>query len=201
MPHAKHAKQVRRTIFRAEAIHHYIQGRAETVLPQVVSPRAFRHLWLLLALLVAVGAFGALLSWVPTYATGVAIAIAPSDYNESADNDVVLAILMPPEDAPRLRVGQALLLRDATGARFGTSITDVEPEVVSPAAARSRFGLGPGTALAVTQPSAVAIARLHPPRADLSAFSYTDSIYRADVTIGTRRVASFLPLADRLYRK
>lgn len=190
--------QVGRTIFRAQAIECYRRGRAETVLPQVVSPRTFRYLWLLLVLLTTVGASGAVLPRVPSYATGVAIAIDPSGHSEPVGNDILLAVFVAPEHVSRLKVGQTLLLSDATGVRFGTAITDVEPGVISPETARSRFRLDPGAALTVTQPSTVAITRLHPPYKGVAALGYTGSIYRADITIGTRRVVSFLPLIDRL---
>jgi hypothetical protein len=45
----------RPSIFRPEALRRYGESREHSVLPRLVCPRSFRYLWLLLAILLAVG--------------------------------------------------------------------------------------------------------------------------------------------------
>ena len=44
-----------RSIFRSEALHHYMQGREKTVLPRYVAPPTFAFMWGLLSLLLISG--------------------------------------------------------------------------------------------------------------------------------------------------
>jgi hypothetical protein len=46
------------SIFRAEAVRHYLDRRGESVLPRLVCPRVFICLWLLLALFAIAGFAG-----------------------------------------------------------------------------------------------------------------------------------------------
>lgn len=45
----------RRSIFRSEAMEHYLQNQEKVVLPRLMSPRLFRILWLVALLLVTLG--------------------------------------------------------------------------------------------------------------------------------------------------
>jgi len=47
---------VNRTIFRSEALDHYIQNQEKVELPRLISVRLFRYLWLIALLLMAAGA-------------------------------------------------------------------------------------------------------------------------------------------------
>ena len=46
-----------RPIFRTEAVRRYIQNHEEAVLPQLICPRTFLYLWILLGLLLVGGCF------------------------------------------------------------------------------------------------------------------------------------------------
>ncbi len=100
----------------------------------------------------------------------------------------------------RLRVGQRVFLQpEGSGRRFSRTIADVEPQIMGPEDARQSFAIGAQAALAITQPSAVTVARLGPAPGDLPAESYRGSVYRAEVEIESRRVFSLLPLIGQLF--
>lgn len=185
------------SIFRAAAVRRYMQGREESVFPRLVSPRTFAYLWILLGLLVGSG----LVAWfaqVPVYASGQAIVADQDDGFRYTDDEVVLVAFLPPEYCPQ--VGQNLLLQfDATGERLSREIIAIEPRISSPNAARERFGLEGNTALAITRPAIVVIARFEPLPTDLPTLAYVGSVYRVDVKIRSRRVISLLPLIGQLF--
>lgn len=184
------------SIFRPAAVRRYVQSREESVFPRLISPRTFIYLWILLGLLVASG----LVAWfaqVPVYTSGLAVVVDWRGKARHIDDDVVLVAFLPPE---HLQVGQNLLMQfDATSERLSRPIIAVEPEISSPDAARKRFALEGGAALAITQPAVVAIAQLEPVPTDLPASAYVGSVYRVDVQVGSRRVISLLPLVGQLF--
>ena len=45
-----------RSIFRSEALQHYIQNQEKVVLPRLASPRVFVYLWIVALVLLVVGA-------------------------------------------------------------------------------------------------------------------------------------------------
>ena len=189
----------KRPIFRVDALRRYEQSREEPVLPRLVSPRTFIYLWSLLGLLVVSG-FLAWFAQVPMYTSGSAVVVDGRGKTPSIGNEVLVVAFVPPEHLWRLRAGQTLFLQfDGGGKRIGRSIIAVEPEISSPDGAQSRFALNAGTAPAITQPSAVAIARLAPLSAGLPAAAYVGSVYRAEIEIGSRRVISLLPLIGQFF--
>jgi hypothetical protein len=192
-------KEIKRPIFRLDAIRHYAQRREESVLPRLVSPRTFLGLWLLLGLLVASG-FLAWFARVPMYASGSAVVIDSGESPSSPSGEALIVAFVPPEHLQRLRVGQILRLHfDERSKRLGTPIIAVEPGVSSPEVARRRFGLGDGAALAITQPSAIVLARLQPPSSDLPAAVYVGSVYHTQIEVDSRRVISLLPLIGQIF--
>jgi hypothetical protein len=75
----------------------------------------------------------------------------------------------------------------------------VEPEISAPATVQKRFDLGAGAAQAITQPSAVVMARLESLPTGLPAATYVGSVFRVDIAVGSRRVISLLPLIGHLF--
>jgi hypothetical protein len=186
-----------RTIFRADALQRYMQGRERSVLPQFVSPRTFLCLWILLGLLVAAG-FVAWFAQVPVYAAGPAIVVEVREPISFIHEEVVVAIFLPPEHLRHLRAGQPMFLTlEGLGERIRTPILAVEPGISSPMDAQRRFALSAATA--VNRPAVVAIARLGPLPAGLSASTYIGSVGRAEVEIGSRRVLTLLPLIGQFF--
>lgn len=156
-------KDAKRSIFRVDALRRYQQSREESVLPRFVSPSTFIFLWILLGLLAA-GGFVTWFAQVPIYASGPAIVVDWQSQTQSIRDQVVVIAFLPPENLSRLRVGQTLFIRlDQAGERIGTPVIAAEPEISSPDAIQKRFALSVSAAQAITQPSAVAIAKLDPP--------------------------------------
>jgi len=194
-------KDTPNAIFRVAALRHYRQAREQAVLPRFVAPRVFLFLWILLGLLLLSG----LAAWfvqVPVYASGQAVVLDGSDLAEPLTGEAVIVAFLPPEDFPRLRTGQPLLLREGrTGERVSRPILVVEPRIYSPGAAQRHFALPAGAAQTVSQPAAVVLARFEPASPALPAAAYVGSTYRADVPVGSRRLLSLLPVVGPLLDK
>ena len=82
---------VRRSIFREDAVRRYAAGQEKTVLPQLVSPRTFTYLWVLLSLLGASSAI-AWFTRIPVYASGSAVVVRWRDSQR-----IVVAAFLPPQ--------------------------------------------------------------------------------------------------------
>jgi hypothetical protein len=187
------------SIFRADAVRRYTQSREESVLPRFVSPRTFTYLWILLGLL-GISGVVAWLTRVPVYASGQGVVVDRRGKTNDVRDDVVMVAFLRPENYSRLRVGQTLLVQlDPAGERTRRPIIAIEPEIASPKAVQRRFALSAGAAHAVTQPSAVAIARFEPNPTNLPASTYVGSVYPVDVEVGSRRVLSLLPLIGQIF--
>jgi hypothetical protein len=192
-------KDANRSIFRADAVRRYTQSREESVLPRFVSPRTFSYLWILLGLL-GVSGFVAWCARVPVYASGLGVVVDRRGKTNDVRDDVVMVAFLRPENRSHLRVGQTLLvLLDPAGERTRRPIIAIEPKIVSPNAVQQRFALSAGAAHAVTQPSAVAIARFEPNPTNLPASTYVGSVYPVDVEVGSRRVLSLLPVIGQIF--
>jgi hypothetical protein len=171
---------------------HYAEGRDASVLLQLIAPRSFLLLWLLLGMLVS----SMCMVWltpVPIYASGVAMVVDWRHMHQSLDDDTAVLVFLSPEYLSRLHRGQPLLLATPSGP-LRREVIAVEPEIISPAAIRSRFGIHEDLARIVNQPAAVVLTRLEPLASNRAAASYVGSVFRADIEIGKRRVGSLLPL-------
>jgi len=192
-------KDAKRSIFRADAVRRYMQSRQESVLPSFVSPRTFTCLWILLGLL-GVSGVVVWLTRMPVYTSGQGVVVDRRGKTNYVRDDVVLIIFLPPENHSRLRVGQTLFLQlDPAGERTRRPIIAIEPKILSPDTVQQQFALSAGAAHAVTQPSAVAIARFEPNPTNLPASTYVGSVYPVDVEVGSRRVLSLLPLIGQIF--
>ena len=52
-----------RSVFRAEALQHFVQNQEKVVLPNLVSPRAFLFFWIVAALIMVAGLILVLWPW------------------------------------------------------------------------------------------------------------------------------------------
>jgi hypothetical protein len=113
---------------------------------------------------------------------------------------MLIVAFFAPDHLPRLRTGQTLILSSHDGrSRFTEGIVAVNSDIISPDAAQQQFALGPGAAHVITEPSAVAMARLEASHFSLPAGLYLASTFRADVEVGARRVISLLPLIGSVF--
>ncbi len=185
-------RDANRSVFRTDAIQRYMEAREKAVLPRFVSPHILLCLWSLLGLLVASG-FVAWFAQVPVYASGPAIIVDWKDTTKYTGDEVLAVAFVPPEKLAYLRLGQPIFLKLGTSGEHSKGmIIAVEPGIRSPNAAQNEFALGAGAALAITQPVAVAIARVKLPVTSLPPSTYIGSVYPADIEVGSRRVISLL---------
>lgn len=185
----------RRSIFRESAMKHYMQQREKEILPRVVSPPVFVFLWILLGFLTMAG----LLAWwgeVPTYVSGSGAILVEKSPSTPGNSEAVAVIFLPASSAAQLRTGLPIQLQiGSTESRFTRTIEKVEPGILSPGEARTRYALAGSISQVLTQPSVAVIVRLG---STISARTYAGSFVSAQVQVGSRRVLSLLPGFDRL---
>ena len=195
-----------RSVFRTDALRRHAQDRDKSVLPRFVSPRTFLALWLLGGIFVSAG-FSAWFARVPVYVSGPALVISsdalaldPETDSPLVGNRVALVAFLPAPYLSLLRAGQMMYLDlHGPGTRVPRPILTVETAISSPSESRTRFGMDAEAAGAVSQPSAVVIAALEPTPSGLPASLYTGSTYQGYVEVGSRRIASFVPLVSTLF--
>ena len=198
-PQEPETPTVRRSIFREDAVRRYVAGQEKTVLPQLVSPRTFTYLWVLLSLLGASSAI-AWFTRIPVYASGSAVVVRWRDKPEDSQR-IVVAAFLPPDSLSRLQQTQTVVLRlDGLGDGLSEAYDDrrpilkVQPNILSPDAIQQQFALNPSVAQQINQPAAIAIVPLEPIASGLPAAAYLGSVGRVEAEVGTRRLISFLPL-------
>lgn len=190
-PTSKHSV-VRRSIFREDVIRRYGNGQ-ENVLPQLVSPRTFAYLWMLLGVLGASSAI-AWFTRIPVYATGSAVVVPWRD-NPNRSNQIVVAAFLPPQFLSALQSSQevALQLEGLGQNKEFRSPLQVQPNILSPDAIQQQFALNLSVAQQINQPAAVAILPLEPIASGLSNSAYLGSVGQVRIEVGTRWLISFLP--------
>jgi len=177
------------SIFRANALRNYMQGREETVLPRFVAPRVFNYLWLLLSLL----ALSTGVAWHSRYPVShSALAFAANPAGET----VTLVVLLSPD--MDIQVGQPVMVT-LDGQRASGEVSEVLPDVLSPHEIRERFALDLGAGPLITQPARVVLveASSHhlPPTA------YQGGIFQADIEVGSERVIALFPVIGDLFEE
>jgi hypothetical protein len=180
----------KRSIYRPESIQRYLSDVQKGVLPRLVAPRVMLFLWLLLGLILTVGA-AAWFAEVPVYSSGRAVVLA-SEPSPIGTSSFLIVAFLPTGDLLNLRVGQTALVDfDGHSGRLANPLTAVQTQVISPVAARRLFSLDAGAAQAVAQPSAVAIAQLVRWPRETDPASYVGGVYPVDIEVGSRRLSSF----------
>ncbi|MBO0784073.1 MAG: hypothetical protein J2P37_35145 [Ktedonobacteraceae bacterium] len=179
-----------RPIFRDKVVKHYMQRRQKDSLPRFISWPIPIFLWLLLGILLA----GCVYAWyeeVPIYVNAPGMIVNATGLISQKPNSAVAMLLLSPQQASHLHVGQPVKVQvgSTAGPEIDSTIAAVEPGVVSPYAIRKRFGLGGREALMVAQPSVVVLVSLEA----LSPTIYAGSVLTARVEIGTQRLLAFLP--------
>ncbi len=183
-----------RSIFRAEAIKSYRERQEKAVLPHLVAPSIFLFLWILLGLLLTAGLF-AWSAQVPTYQEGGGIILEQQPASASGQHEAVALIFLPAASVPKLRTGLPIQVRiGSTGPALTSKIDQVEPGILSPSAARTRYALPSNVSETLIEPVVVVSARLGP---DVPYQMYAGSVVSAQVQVGSRRVLSLLPGLDR----
>lgn len=181
-------------LFRDIALKHYLRGPNKDILPRFVSPRAFLYLWIFFGLCAIAG----LLAWntqIPIYETGEGTLVI-NTYQGHLERQVLAVIFLAPDQLRRVKVGQVVQVKiGMTGPHEQSTITAVEPTLLSPTEARKRYSLDGTMSLMVKQPATVATVALDP---SIMPQTYAGSIVQAQVQVGSQRVLSLLPIIGRL---
>ncbi len=119
----------------------------------------------------------------------------------SSEEGVAVMAFLPAEQLAALHAGQTMFLPLSTGERLSLSVVAVESKIISPAAAEKQFGLTEGAVMAVRQPSAVVRAHLAPDSMTWAASAYVGTVYRVEVEVGSRRIASLLPVVGHFFEE
>ncbi|HKP72500.1 MAG TPA: hypothetical protein VJT82_06150 [Pyrinomonadaceae bacterium] len=190
------------TIFRPEAVRRHMRSKDEPVLPRFGKSQNFMLLWAFVLLFILSGGALCWSAKLPVYVSGYAVAAQARPASEVSNSKPLVVVFFPPEQLPRLRVGERVRLRRSSReATFAGAIIAVEQNVSSPEAARERFGLDACAVPSQSQPSAIAVAEIDQTRDASPAQTQAGSVYRADVEAGTRRFGTLLPVVGFLFDK
>lgn len=178
-----------KTIFRQNALTAYKRGLEKDVIPRLISRPIIVCLWLLLGALLAAGIF----TWyaqVPTYVSGPGVILAQGSTTPSAYGQTSAIVFLPPDQSAQVKAGQSVDIQvGTTGILVQSSIAQVTPGIMSPDAARQRYGLEGAGALLITQPSVVAIIKLG---SNLPATAYAGSLLSVRIETGSQRLLTLL---------
>lgn len=166
-----------RRIFRESAVRRYNERLERVELPRPITVPWRRVTWAAAGLLFLLAGL-LLAARLPVYAAGPGVLVGDG----AGGTDVVA--LLPADHVAQLRPGQAALVSldgAAAGDALAAIVIAVEPQPLSPAAARARFDLDATTGTLVAEP--VAIARIS---FDRPAVTWLGSVADVRVQIGRR---------------
>src|SRR5918992_41118 len=185
-----------RPIFRPEAVRRYAEARKQPVLPKFVSPQIMVALWALVVLLILSGV-AVWFTSIPVYASGLAVVVDPRNKLANIEEGMAILVLLPPEAQPALDKGKTILIQvNASSKPLEREIVAFEKDASKVNHILEEFALENHPAVSKAQPGAVAIVRLQGMPGNAPAKDYVGAIFRADIQIGSRRIASLLPLMD-----
>lgn len=183
----------RPSIFREDAVKHYMQGRDKDTLPHFISLPTTLVLWILIVLTVAAAG----LAWsvkIPVFVKATGIVLHEREYpqaDRSVSPGTIALVFLPPEQAAQLHIGLPVHLHiGSSGPEILSNIAGVESDVMSPYAACKEYGLDANCAALITRPALVALVKLD----TLSSATYAGSIVTAEVEVGSQRIISLLPI-------
>lgn len=172
------------SLFREQALDHYMRSRNREVLPRLISPPVFWCLWLVLCLFLILG----WIFWnirVPGYISGLGTLAVTNQGGAQA------VLFVPADQSRNLHVGEPVQLHiGSTGPALLRRVTAVAPTPLAPTQARQRYKLDGTLALLVTQPSVLLLVALD---ASFPASSYAGSIVHAQIQTGEHSILSFFP--------
>jgi hypothetical protein len=210
--------ELNQSIFRSNAIKHYMEGREKHEFPRFISLPITLLLWVLLTVFVV----ATLVVWseqVPIYATTQGIVIAQSIAQPSGKSvpasgkstsvtgksasttrrpvpaTIMAVFFFPPAQAQHLHTGLPINLNiSSSDQQIKSQITSIVPGVMSPAALSSLFHLG-NIPLSITQPSVIAMVKLD----STFATKYAGSVVTGKLQVGSQRLITFLPGVGSLF--
>lgn len=186
-----------RSIFRESAIKRYHERQEQGVLLHVAYPPALIFFGVFLLLLLSASGF----VWsiqVPILVQGQGVLV--EQQIAGPDTMAVVAVLfLSPNQLTNLHMGQpALVSIGPTPINVSGTVERVDPTIISPDQARSRFNLQGGLAQVITGPSITVIISI-----GLAASNqiYAGSLCNAQIQTGSQSVLSLLPVFNQLSGK
>lgn len=178
-----------RRIFRESALQRYNERLEKIELPRYASAPWTLLIWLGALLLLLTTAL-LLAVRLPEYAVGTGVVVAGANTGESG---AAVVAFLPAEYAASLAPGQTVELDLPPGASgeaepLRAVVRAVEPDVLSPAAARAAYRLDSSTGSLINGPVIIALID-----ANLPAGEWLGSVGEARIAINTRSVLSLLP--------
>jgi hypothetical protein len=179
----------RQSLFRAQALRQYTQGREKTVLPRTVASPVFLCCWLLLGLLL-LATFLAWQAQVPAYAAAFGL-LRQQVPGQQTTAQWEAILFVPAASVSGVQTGDAITLQVVlSGQQLSGTIASAMPGIITPDEARQQYDLTGDLALIITQPSVVLQVALS---ASLPPGMIIDSSVSAQVRIGSQSVLSLLP--------
>lgn len=177
-------QQSQSPIFRKNALHNYMKGREETVLPRLISPKIALYLWIVVGLLMLGTGVG---WWVeyPVYQSTVALEIT------QASESLSFLVLIP--KGAEVNIGQEVVVT-VQDEQLNGEITQISEEM-SPATIRQNYDLELAQAMVVAGPTRIAIVTIDNIAQDRD--SYDGGIFGANVAIKSQKVITLLPVVGK----
>lgn len=190
----------RRSIFRKEAMDHYIREKEESVLPKIASPRFILFLWVLFILF----ASGVCIVWsipVPVYSSGYALVTDKKPpFFRNKMGKTLLVIIFPPEIVTRLKKEQIILVEIENNQNpLIFTIAHVEPVIFSPGEATDLFPKNASSTQIIQSPVAVAYAKWRSPNLSIEEEKYVGSVFPVKTQTGSRNPFSYLPVVGEWF--
>lgn len=180
---------VKHSIFRTQALEHYMRNREKDVLPHFISPPVFWCFWLIIGLSLLIVWF----SWtiqLPVYQSARGTIVVDKEQKTAQ-----ALLFWAANQQPFIHVGmRAQLQIDGKDSSLLLPITEILPATLSPAEIRQRYHLDAGEALLVTQPSLVIVIALS---SHFPTLNYEGSIIQAQIQVGERSLFSSLLSIDQ----
>lgn len=178
------------SLFRRQALEHYLQSQEKTVFPRLARPPVFLLLWTLLAL----AAFALLVAWlgqIPVYLSGPGVIVGQAALpGRQIASPVMALVFVPvaPTHTLSIRSGAPVRLQIGTQGQLYTAAVDaVEPAILSPDEIQHRYAPGSRIFSLITGPSMVVSIKLGPAFASAA---YAGSLITAQIQVGSTSVLS-----------
>lgn len=178
------------SFFRKAATRAHSSNGENFVLPTFVSPLNFILLWMIFLVVVLASVVAVHQMTIPVYAYGPSVAFTLNDV-ENKDENVAMAVLLPPEYKREIHEGQRVVLRLDQGSKpIVRHVSEFDKKVVSPEVAQRRYALSDGAASVITQPVVVAVVPLGKLPNGVRTTEYVGGVYAADIEVGSRTALS-----------
>jgi hypothetical protein len=188
--------QQSRQVFRTEALRSYAEARSKARLLRSHSARTMVGLWAAFVSLLCMAGTSMWVATIPDYATGIGTMAQPT----GDAGGLIVTGLLSADHFAYLQPGQSVLVYSNHAGRSAQGeITAIEPRLLSPDEIAQRLGPGAGGFTTTARPAAVFQARLQAERNGSGEPASLSGILRLEVSVGSHRIISFLPIIGGIF--